>query len=76
MVKGSAVAQWYSACLIIEGLHVRASQASVHCVLEQDTLILALYWFNPGRPVPYRTERLLIGRLESNQSKQTNSPLF
>ena len=25
-----------------------------HCVvvLEQDTFILALYWFNPGRPVP------------------------
>ena len=25
-----------------------------HCVvvLEQDTYILALYWFNPGRPVP------------------------
>ena len=25
-----------------------------HCVvvLEQDTLILAKYWFNPGRPVP------------------------
>ena len=25
-----------------------------HCVvvLEQDTFILAQYWFNPGRPVP------------------------
>ena len=25
-----------------------------HCVvvLEQDTLILAKYWFNPGRPIP------------------------
>ena len=25
-----------------------------HCVvvLEQDKFILALYWFNPGRPVP------------------------
>ena len=25
-----------------------------HCVvvLEQDTFILALYWFNPGRPIP------------------------
>ena len=25
-----------------------------HCVviLEQDTFILAYYWFNPGRPVP------------------------
>ena len=25
-----------------------------HCVvvLEQDTFILAKYWFNPGRPVP------------------------
>ena len=26
-----------------------------HCVvvLEQDTFILAKYWFNPGRPVPH-----------------------
>ena len=45
-----------------------------HCVvvLEQDTFILALYWFNPGRPSRI-TERLLSGRKESNQSnKQTN----
>ena len=32
-------------------------------VIEQDTFILAKYWFNPGRPVrPCLTERLLIGR--------------
>ena len=31
---------------------VRASQASMRCVLEQNTLIIAKYWLNPGRPVP------------------------
>ena len=31
---------------------VPASLVSLRCVLEQDTLIPALYWFNPGRPVP------------------------
>ena len=37
-----------------------------HCVvvLEEDTFILAEYWFNPGR-----TERLLMGRKESKQTK-------
>ena len=35
-----------------EGPRVRASPASLRCGLEQDTLILAKYWFNPGRPVP------------------------
>ena len=41
-----------------------------HCdvVLEQDTFILAKYWFNPGRPRPCLTERLLMGRKESKQS--------
>ena len=44
--------QWWSAWLETEGPLVGASPASLHCVLEQDTLILAFYWFNPGRPVP------------------------
>ena len=25
---------------------------TVLCQIEQDTLILTLYWFNPGKPVP------------------------
>ena len=33
-------------------LPVQASPAALHCVLEQDTLIPAYYWFSPGRPVP------------------------
>ena len=35
-----------------ERLRVRASPASLRCVLEHDPLFLASYWFNPGRPVP------------------------
>ena len=29
-----------------------SSQGSLSSVLEQDTLILASYWFNPGRTLP------------------------
>ena len=36
-----AVAQWSSAYLETDQLRVRASSASLHCVLEQVTLILA-----------------------------------
>ena len=32
--------------------HSLCSPASLSCVLEQDTFILAQYWFNPGRPIP------------------------
>ena len=35
-----------------EGPSVQASPASLRCVLEQDTLILAKNRFNPGRPGP------------------------
>ena len=38
---GSLVAQWLSSLLDTEGPLVRASPASLCCVLEQDTLILA-----------------------------------
>ena len=48
---------------------VPASPASLRCVLEQDTLILALYCFNPGRPVH---TKLLMGGKESNQMKKVN----
>ena len=33
---GSAVAQWLSACFETEGPQVRASLASLRCVLEQE----------------------------------------
>ena len=36
---------------MIKGLLVQDSSPaeSLCCVLEQDTLFVALYWFNPGR---------------------------
>ena len=37
----SVVAQWYSACLQIEWLRVRASPEALHSDLEQDTLTSA-----------------------------------
>ena len=52
-----------------EGAQTRASTASLHCVLAQDTFILAKYWFQPRKTCPFITERLLMGRKESNQTK-------
>ena len=52
-----------------EGLRVRASPASLCCVLEQDTLNPSLVLVQPRRTRPFITERLLMGRKESNQTK-------
>ena len=49
-----------------EGPQVRASPASLRCVLEQDTLILASYWFNPGKHAPCWRD------VKIQTSKQTN----
>ena len=35
-----------------EGLWVQASPQALQCVLENDMLSSAWYWFNPGKPVP------------------------
>ena len=50
-------AQWLSGRVLeIEGLRVRASSASLCCVLEQDTLIL-----EPRKAHPDISEKLLTG---------------
>ena len=54
------------------GPWVRASRVSLCCVLEQDTLINSLVPVQPRKTHPYITERLLMGRKESNQTKQLN----
>ena len=43
-----------------------------HCVvvIEQDTFFLARYWFKPRKTRPCLTERLLMGRKESNQTNK------
>ena len=48
-------AQWLSGRVLDSRLKGRGFEPQQrHCVvvLEQDTFILAYYWFNPGRPVP------------------------
>ena len=47
--KRSAGAQWQSGRLEIEGSQVRDLPEALRCVLEQNTLSCALYWFNPGK---------------------------
>ena len=69
MIKtGSEVAQWQSAWLETERPRVRASQASLRCGP-------SAWHINPSLVLvqPRLTERLLMGRKESNQTnKQTN----
>ena len=48
--KGIMGAQWLTGCLEIDKLRVRASPASLRCVLEPDTLI---------RPCGFRQEFFL-----------------
>ena len=67
---GSAMAQWKSAWLETEGLLVRASPASLRCVLEQDTLILAYFLFNPEDPS--RRNWINVDWDVKNQIKQPN----
>ena len=69
MLEGT-VAQWYGALLETEGLRVRASSASLHCVLEQDTFILAL---STGSTLddPSQYNRTSVDWDVLNQIKQT-----
>ena len=48
-------AQWLSGRVLDSRPRGRRFEPHLgHCVVvhEQDTFILALYWFNPGKPVP------------------------
>ena len=65
-IKG---AQWKSALLETEGTWVRISPASLRCVLEQDNINFSSVRVQPSKTCPFITERLLMGRKESNQIK-------
>ena len=57
-------------CLnVTEGLRVRASPASLCCVLEQD-INPSLVLVKPRKNCPFITEILLMGRKESNQTSK------
>ena len=59
-----------------ESPRVRALPVSLHCVLEQDTLILSLVLVQPRKTPPYIAERLLMGCKESNQTNKQNQTIF
>ena len=72
-VLGSAVAQWLSAWCETEGPRVRASPASLRCGPWARHIYPSLVLVRPRKTRPYITERLLMGRKESNQTnKQKN----
>ena len=68
--KGSAVAQWLSAWLETEGQRVRASPASLRCCPWARQIYPSLVQVQPRKTRPCITERLLMGRKESNQTKK------
>ena len=67
---GSAVAQWKSAWLETERLKVRASPASLHCGPWARHIYPSLVLVQPRKTCLCLTERLLMGRKESNQTNK------
>ena len=67
---GSAVAQWYSAWLKTEGPRVRASQGSRSCGPWARHIYPSLVLLQSRKTRPCLTERLLIARKESVQTKK------
>ena len=64
--RGSAVAQWLSAWLETEGSRVRVSPASLPCGPWARHIYSSLVLVQPRKTRPCLTERLLMGRKESN----------
>ena len=62
-----AVAQWLSAGLKTDGPRVRASLASLHCGPSARHIYPSLVLVQPRKTCPCLTERLLVGRKESNK---------
>ena len=69
-LSGSTVAQWWSAWLNTEGLLVWASPASLHCCPWARHIYTSLVLVQPRKTGPCLTERLLMGRTESNQTNK------
>ena len=69
-------AQWLSGRVLeTEGPRVRASPASLLCGHRARHIYRSLVLVQPRKTRPWLTERLLMGRKESNQTnKQTNYP--
>ena len=58
-----------------EGPRVRASPSSLHCGLRARHIYPSLMLVQPKKTCPYITERLLMGRKESNQTNKQNNHL-
>ena len=69
---GSAVAQWKSAWLETERPRVRASPAPLRCGPLARHINPSLVLVQPRKTRPCLTERLLMGRKESNQTNKKN----
>ena len=64
------MAQWWSAWLKTEGPQVRASPVSLRCGPWARHIYPSLELVQPRKTHPYITERLLMGRKESNQANK------
>ena len=67
--------EWKSAWLETEGPRVRASPASLRCGPWARHIYPSLVLVQPRKTRPCLTERLLMGRKESNQTKQNKQEI-
>ena len=73
---GRAVVQWSSAWLATEGPRVRASPASLHCGLWARHIYPSSVLVQHRKTRACLTERLLMGRKESNQTKSNKKSIL
>ena len=69
-------AQWLSGRVLDSRPRVRASPASLRCGPLARHIYPSLVLVQPRKTRPCLTERLLMGRKESNQTNKQNSLLF
>ena len=77
--KKRSGAQWLSGRVLdsrTSGLRVRASPASLHCGPWAKHIYPSLVLVQPRKTRPCLTERLLMGRKESNQTNKQKTPEF
>ena len=65
------MSQWYSVRLGNEELLVKDSPETLCCVLEQETLFSAEYWFNQGSREMSQHDRKIVDLGMKYQNKQT-----
>ena len=73
VIERCTVVQWLSVWLNTEYFWYQASTDALRCIHEQDILSSALYYFNPGRPIPTWLSLSIYCPVFLSPSQLTNS---